>query len=159
PRRTASRARPHPLHQTLASRLRRFRRDLLDAFRVHASLRYNAQQSTFRFPNGALLEVNQLESASDYAKFQGRIAAAGFPGLLLETVEHVNSLFKLATYITRNQPSGQLMCSRRLNFDPPCRLNIDTGMGADCWKERLWINVGGLPIIVFLLVHDRDARG
>src|SRR5436190_23613021 len=24
-----------------------------------ASLRYNAQQSTFRFPNGALLEVNQ----------------------------------------------------------------------------------------------------
>lgn len=36
------------------------------------ALRYNAQEGLFRFPSGGTLEVNQLESESDYAKFQGR---------------------------------------------------------------------------------------
>jgi hypothetical protein len=36
------------------------------------ALRFNAQEGLFRFPNGGTLEVNQLESASDYQKFQGR---------------------------------------------------------------------------------------
>ena len=46
----------------------------LDLFgRIYGrTLRYNAQQGTFRFPNGAMLEVNQLEGVNDYAKFQGR---------------------------------------------------------------------------------------
>jgi hypothetical protein len=35
-------------------------------------LRFNAQEGLFRFPNGGTLEVNQLESANDYAKYQGR---------------------------------------------------------------------------------------
>lgn len=37
-----------------------------------AALRFNAQEGLFRFPNGGTLEVNQLENASDYQKFQGR---------------------------------------------------------------------------------------
>jgi hypothetical protein len=36
------------------------------------ALRFNAQEGLFRFPNGGTLEVNQLESPNDYAKFQGR---------------------------------------------------------------------------------------
>src|SRR5882672_8136088 len=36
------------------------------------ALRFNAQEGLFRFPNGATVEINQLESASDYQKFQGR---------------------------------------------------------------------------------------
>jgi hypothetical protein len=36
------------------------------------ALRFNAQEGLFRFPNGGTLEVNQLESATDYQKFQGR---------------------------------------------------------------------------------------
>src|SRR5258706_12975613 len=36
------------------------------------ALRFNWQEGLFRFPNGGTLEVNQLESASDWAKFQGR---------------------------------------------------------------------------------------
>src|SRR5258706_14260991 len=36
------------------------------------ALRFNWQEGLFRFPNGGTLEVNQLESASDYQKFQGR---------------------------------------------------------------------------------------
>lgn len=34
--------------------------------------RYNANEHTWRFPNGAIMELDQLESAGDYAKFQGR---------------------------------------------------------------------------------------
>lgn len=37
-----------------------------------AALRFNGTEGLFRFPNGGTLEVNQLESASDWAKFQGR---------------------------------------------------------------------------------------
>ncbi len=37
-----------------------------------AALRFNAQEGLFRFPNGGTLEINQLENASDYQKFQGR---------------------------------------------------------------------------------------
>src|SRR3954468_3707633 len=36
------------------------------------ALRFNAQEGLFRFPNGGTLEINQLENASDYQKFQGR---------------------------------------------------------------------------------------
>ena len=36
------------------------------------ALRFNAQEGVFRFPNGGMLEINQLENASDYAKYQGR---------------------------------------------------------------------------------------
>ena len=34
--------------------------------------RYNANEHTWRFPNGAIMELDQLESQGDYAKFQGR---------------------------------------------------------------------------------------
>src|SRR4051812_5883980 len=37
-----------------------------------AAVRFNAQDGLFRFPKGGTLEINQLESASDYQKFQGR---------------------------------------------------------------------------------------
>jgi len=33
---------------------------------------YNAQEHVWRFPNGAYLELGQLESHADYAKYQGR---------------------------------------------------------------------------------------
>src|SRR4051812_15328086 len=36
------------------------------------ALRFNAQEGLFRFPNGGTLEINQLETANDYQKFQGR---------------------------------------------------------------------------------------
>ncbi len=36
------------------------------------ALRFNAQEGLFRFPNGGTVEINQLENASDYQKFQGR---------------------------------------------------------------------------------------
>jgi hypothetical protein len=36
------------------------------------ALRFNGQEGLFRFPSGGTLEVNQLESASDYQKYQGR---------------------------------------------------------------------------------------
>src|SRR2546426_6379750 len=36
------------------------------------ALRFNAQEGLFRFPNGGTLEINQLESASDYQKYMGR---------------------------------------------------------------------------------------
>jgi hypothetical protein len=36
------------------------------------ALRYNSQEGLFRFPNGATLEINQLEGPGDYQKFQGR---------------------------------------------------------------------------------------
>src|SRR5258708_38523488 len=36
------------------------------------ALRFNGQEGLFRFPTGGTLEVNQLESASDYQKYQGR---------------------------------------------------------------------------------------
>jgi hypothetical protein len=36
------------------------------------ALRFNAQEGLFRFPNGGTLEVNQLENATEYAKYQGR---------------------------------------------------------------------------------------
>lgn len=36
------------------------------------SIRFNAQEGLFRFPNGGTLEVNQIEDASSYGKFQGR---------------------------------------------------------------------------------------
>ena len=36
------------------------------------AIRYNAQEGLFRFPNGGTLEVNQIEDASSYGKFQGR---------------------------------------------------------------------------------------
>jgi hypothetical protein len=45
--------------------------DLLGAI-YGAALRFNATEGLFRFPNGGTLEVNQLESASDYSKYQGR---------------------------------------------------------------------------------------
>jgi hypothetical protein len=47
------------------------------------ALRFNAQDGLFRFPNGGTLEVNQLESASDYQKFQGR----SFTLLLIDEAE------------------------------------------------------------------------
>src|SRR5690606_6151589 len=34
--------------------------------------RFNAAEHVWRFPNGAYLEMGQLESAGDYAKYQGR---------------------------------------------------------------------------------------
>ena len=34
--------------------------------------RFNAQEGLFRFPNGGTLEINQIEDASSYGKFQGR---------------------------------------------------------------------------------------
>src|SRR5260221_7143206 len=37
-----------------------------------ASIRFNAQEGLFRFPSGGTLEINQLESASEYNKMQGR---------------------------------------------------------------------------------------
>lgn len=33
---------------------------------------YNAQEHVWRMPNGAYIELGQLESAADYAKYQGR---------------------------------------------------------------------------------------
>src|SRR6266550_7811710 len=33
--------------------------------------RYNSQEGFGRFPNGAMLEINQLEDPGQYAKFQG----------------------------------------------------------------------------------------
>ncbi len=36
------------------------------------ALRYSSQSGTFRFPNGGVLEINQLEGPSDYSKYQGR---------------------------------------------------------------------------------------
>jgi hypothetical protein len=36
------------------------------------SLRWNAQEGVFRFPNGGTLEINQLEGPADYQKYQGR---------------------------------------------------------------------------------------
>lgn len=36
------------------------------------AIRYNAQEGLFRFPNGGALEINQIEDASSYGKFQGR---------------------------------------------------------------------------------------
>src|SRR5437762_4024779 len=36
------------------------------------SIRYNGAEHIFRFPNGAYLELGQLESAADYGKYQGR---------------------------------------------------------------------------------------
>ncbi len=47
------------------------------------ALRFNAQEGLFRFPNGGTLEVNQLESTSDYQKFQGR----SFTLLLIDEAE------------------------------------------------------------------------
>ncbi|HZF18544.1 MAG TPA: phage terminase large subunit [Burkholderiales bacterium] len=47
------------------------------------ALRFNAQEGLFRFPNGGTLEVNQIESASDYQKFQGR----SFTLLLIDEAE------------------------------------------------------------------------
>lgn len=35
-------------------------------------LRYNASEHIFKFPNGAILELGQLEGPSDYGKYQGR---------------------------------------------------------------------------------------
>lgn len=34
--------------------------------------RYNSSEHVFRFPNGAMLELGQLEGPGDYAKYQGR---------------------------------------------------------------------------------------
>jgi hypothetical protein len=34
--------------------------------------KYNLQEHTWRFPNGAYMELGQLESHSDYSKYQGR---------------------------------------------------------------------------------------
>src|SRR5206468_1487064 len=34
--------------------------------------RYNSQEGLGRFPNGATLEINQLETPGEYAKFHGR---------------------------------------------------------------------------------------
>lgn len=36
------------------------------------SARFNAAEHVWRFPNGAYLELGQLETHSDYAKYQGR---------------------------------------------------------------------------------------
>jgi len=36
------------------------------------AIRFNAQEGIFRFPSGGTLEVNQIEDASSYSKFQGR---------------------------------------------------------------------------------------
>lgn len=46
----------------------------LDLFtRIYGrGIRYNSQEGLFRFPNGGTLEINQLEGAQDYAKYQGR---------------------------------------------------------------------------------------
>ena len=37
-----------------------------------SAARYNAQEHLWRLPNGATLELGQLESAADYGKYQGR---------------------------------------------------------------------------------------
>ena len=47
-----------------------------------AALRFNAQEGLFRFPNGGTLEINQLESQSDFSKYHGR----SFTLLLLDEV-------------------------------------------------------------------------
>lgn len=46
----------------------------LDLFsRIYGrKMRYNAQEGFFKFPSGAMLTIDQLQDASDYAKFQGR---------------------------------------------------------------------------------------
>jgi hypothetical protein len=36
------------------------------------ALRFNSQEGLFRFPRGGTLEVNQLEGAADFGKYQGR---------------------------------------------------------------------------------------
>ena len=36
------------------------------------AIRYNGADHVFPFPNGAFLEIGQLESAADYSKYQGR---------------------------------------------------------------------------------------
>jgi hypothetical protein len=36
------------------------------------AMRFNANEGLFRFPNGATLEVNQMETPGEYAKFHGR---------------------------------------------------------------------------------------
>src|SRR4051812_30961486 len=40
------------------------------------ALRFNATEGLFRFPNGGSLEINQLEGAADYQKYQGRSFSA-----------------------------------------------------------------------------------
>lgn len=46
----------------------------LDLFgRIYGkALRFNGQEGLFKFPSGGTLEINQLEGAQDYAKYQGR---------------------------------------------------------------------------------------
>jgi hypothetical protein len=36
------------------------------------NVKYNSTKGLFKFPNGATLEINQLETIADYTKFQGR---------------------------------------------------------------------------------------
>jgi hypothetical protein len=36
------------------------------------AIRFNGQEGLFRFPNGGTLEINQIEDANSYGKFQGR---------------------------------------------------------------------------------------
>lgn len=37
-----------------------------------AAVRFNGQEGLFRFPNGATMEINQIEDAGSYGKMQGR---------------------------------------------------------------------------------------
>lgn len=37
-----------------------------------SAIRFNGQEGLFRFPNGATMEINQIEDAGSYSKFQGR---------------------------------------------------------------------------------------
>lgn len=46
--------------------------------------RFNATEGVWRFPNGAYLELNQLEAVGDYQKFQGR----SFTLLLVDEAGH-----------------------------------------------------------------------
>ena len=78
-----------------------------------AALRFNAQEGLFRFPNGGTLEVNQLENASDYQKFQGR----SFTLLLPDEVGQF--------------PTPELLDRLRSNLRGPKDLPIRTALAAN----------------------------
>lgn len=98
--------------------------------------RYNAAEHVWRFPNGAYMELDQLETAADYAKYQGR----SFTLLLVDEAGQYNDASML----------DMMRSNMRGSRDIPIRMVIaaNPGGAGHAWLAKRYVFQAG-PWIPF----------
>jgi hypothetical protein len=104
---------------------------------------YNAQEHVWRFPNGAYMELGQLESAADYAKYQGR----SFTLLIVDE----------AGQFATPDLLDMMRSNMRGPKDVPVRMVIaaNPGGAGHHWLAKRYVFAGAAPWEVFLEARSK----